>query len=116
MKLEQLTEDGQDLRRVMGDSPVATPDDLAAFGDCLLQKMRRIAEEQPAPLGRKWGTTKDVMRLYGLKKARASELLSELKEARKVRIQKPSGADKKGTYYHLGDIEKAWNPDTPDAK
>lgn len=107
MNTEQLTEDGQAMRRLMGDGISA--DGIAAALDCHLQKVRAIIDERPTAGGQVWGTREDIMRLYGLKAARAAALLRKVQEGGKVRMQRPSGADKRGTYYHLGDIEKAWS-------
>lgn len=107
MNAEQLTEDGQDIRRLLGDGLSA--DGLAAALDCHLQKIKAAVNERPAAGGQEWGTVQDIGRLYGLKKSRVTELVNKLKEAGKVRMQRPSGAENKGTYYNLADIEKAWN-------
>ena len=43
-----LTEEGQALRRLLGDAPVVTPDGLAAFGSWLVATLKAHADDSPA--------------------------------------------------------------------
>ena len=38
-----LPDEGQALRRLLGDSPVVTPDGLAAFGSWMLAKIKALS-------------------------------------------------------------------------
>lgn len=105
MKPEQLTEDGQEIRRLLGDGLSA--DGLAAALDCHLQKVRSIVENRPAPIGRVWATAGEVASMYGLKSKQIFDWLNKAKESGKVRTQLPSGGAK-GLYYNIADLDALW--------
>lgn len=104
-----LTDEGQALRRLLGADTVATPETLARGLSWMLSKLREEIQEHPAAAGQVWGTVEDFMVRYGWKKSQAHSHLTRLAERGAVRIQKPNGADKRGTYYNISDVEKAWS-------
>lgn len=108
MTPSSLPEEGQALRRLLGDEPFVTPDSLAAFGSWMLAKLKEHTEEQPSTAGQVWATCKQIQKRYGISKSRANDWLANLTRNKKVRTQKPY-ADKRGMYYHLGDIEAAFS-------
>lgn len=109
MNTPALNDEGEALRRLLGSETVATPEMLARGLTWLCSKIREEIQARPAAAGQVWGTVEDFMVRYGWKKSQAHLHLTRLAERGAVRIQKPNGADKRGTYYNIADVEKAWS-------
>lgn len=109
MSMLGLPDEGEALRRLLGSETVATPEMLARGLTWLCSKIREEIQARPAAAGQVWGTVEDFMVRYGWKKSQAHLHLTRLAERGAVRIQKPNGADKRGTYYNIADVEKAWS-------
>ncbi len=108
MKQEQLSENGQEIRRLLGDGLSANG--LAAALDCIYQKLKQDMADRPAAIGQEWATVENIMVMYGLGKAQASSWLKKAAESGCVRVQLPSGGCK-GRYYNLADLAKLWKVD-----
>ena len=113
MNPDALTEEGQALRRLLGDVPVVTPDGLAAFGCWLLSTLKAHAEDTPADVGQVWARPLQIAERFGVKRAQVNAWLARLVEQGKVRRWQPETAKgtKGDTYYSLPDLEKAWSLD-----
>lgn len=111
MKAEQLTEQGQALRRLLGDAPVVTPDGLAVFGSWLVATLKE--QEKPVESGQMWARPSQIAEIYGVKRAQVNTWLARLVAQGKVRRWQPETekGTKGDTYYCLSDIEKAWSLD-----
>ena len=94
----------------VGESPVATPEMLAAGLQWTLSMMRKELAERPGVAGQEWGRVQDVQRIYGVSRSQAGTWVKRLRELGKVRIQNPiSGVKGKGdTFYYLPDIKDAF--------
>lgn len=109
-----LTEDGQALRRLLGDVPVATPDGLAVLGSWLLATLKAHIESNQVTGKQEWARPLQIAELFGVKRAQVNTWLSRLVAQDKVRRWQPETAKgtKGDTYYYLPDIEKAWSVDS----
>lgn len=108
-----LPDEGQALRRLLGDSLVVTPDGLAAFGIWMLAKIKEVSEDSPVESGQVWARPLQIAERYGVKRAQVNTWLARLVAQGKVRRWQPETAKgtKGDTYYYLPDIEKAWSVD-----
>ena len=113
MNPDALTEEGQALRRLLGDVPVVTPDVLSVFGSWLMAKLKALADNSPAAGKQEWARPLQIAERFGVKRAQVNTWLSRLVEQGKVRRWQPETAKgtKGDTYYYLPDIEKAWAVD-----
>lgn len=113
MNADALTDEGQALRRLLGDAPVVTPDGLAAFGSWLLATLKAQAQETPAEGGQMWARPSQIAARFGAKRSQVNTWLARLVEQGKVRRWQPetSKGTKGDTYYSLPDLEKAWSLD-----
>ena len=111
MNPDALPEEGQALRRLLGDAPVVTPDGLAVFGSWLVATLK--AQDRPAEVGQKWARPLQIAERFGVKRAQVNAWLARLGEQGKVRRwQLETAKGTKGdTYYSLPDLEKAWSLD-----
>ena len=109
MNINNLTEDAQALRLLLGDMPVITPDSLAAFGGWMLAKMKEL-DKRSGSGGQVWARPSQIAERFGVKRAQVASWLSRLVEAGKVRRWQPETARGTAgeTYYNLEDLEKAW--------
>lgn len=105
MKPEQLTVDGQEIRRLLGDGLSA--DGLAAALSCLYQKLKQDMADRPAPVGQVWAKAEDVATMYGLGSKQVHQWLNKARASGKVRVQRPSGGSR-GVYYNIADLYNLW--------
>ncbi len=112
MNIDALSDEGQALRRLLGDVPVVTPDGLAAFGCWLLATLK--AQDSPADAGQIWARPLQIAERFGAGKSQVNTWLARLVAQGKVRRWQPETAKgaKGDTYYYLPDIEKAWAVDS----
>lgn len=109
MSYPALTDEGEALRRLLGGETVATPETIARGLTWLCVKLREEIQSTPSAPCQEWGTVEDFCRRYGMKKSQMHLHLTRLAYSGAVRIQKPNGAGKRGTYYNIRDVEKAWS-------
>lgn len=110
MNPDALTEEGQALRRLLGDAPVVTPDGLAAFGSWLLAKLKAEVVKEGRGCKQEWGTPEQVAAIYGVQRSQANVWINQLVECGKVRrwqSETPTGGQGH-MRYNLADIAKAW--------
>ena len=113
MNPDALTEEGQALRRLLGDAPVVTPDGLAAFGSWLVATLKAHADDSPAEAGQMWARPTQIASRFGAKRSQVNVWLARLVAQGKVRRWQPETAKgtKGDTFYYLPDLEKAWSLD-----
>lgn len=112
MNTDALSDEGQALRRLLGDVPVVTPDGLAIFGSWLVATLK--AQDSPADAGQVWARPLQIAERFGAGKSQVNTWLTRLVAQGKVRRWQPETAKgtKGDTYYFLPDIEKAWAVDS----
>lgn len=120
MNKEGMTEEMQELKRLLGDSssPVVTPDMLQIAAGWMMAKTRGMLDERPGAPGQEFGRVSDIARIYNVKRSTAHDWVCRLREKGKVRVQRPcSGAKGKGdTFYNLADIARAFEENANDGK
>lgn len=104
-----LTEEGQALRRLLGDLPVVTPDTLAVACVWLLAKIKEL-DKSNGRGGQVWARPLQIAERFGAKRSQVCIWLARLAEAGKVRRWSPETplGTRGDTYYNIEDIEKAW--------
>lgn len=113
MNPDALTEEGQALRRLLGDAPVVTPDGLAAFGSWLVATLKNKDADAPAVDVQMWARPAQIAARFGAGRTQVNVWLARLVEQGKVRRWRPETAKgtKGDTFYSLPDLEKAWRLD-----
>lgn len=111
MNPDALTEEGQALRRLLGDAPVVTPDALAVFGSWLVATLKAsLGKNEGGEACQEWGTASQVASIYGVQRQQADVWVNRLVEQGKVRRWRAETENGGCGHmrYNLSDIAKVW--------